>query len=153
DRQMNATAERPETTDDYLAGKILPSATIAEWVEQFHRDGYLFIPNVLPPDWCAELRQDLDAALDEAGEKSGPVALAKCMFERSAANLRLFDVEPIVSFAEALITGPCHVIHNNSFKSFTEGGGITGWHQDDSSHMLVTHGEPPTNIRLPVLLF
>ncbi len=27
------------------------------------------------------------------------------------------------------------------------------WHQDDPPHYLVTHGEPPTNIRLPVLLF
>ena len=146
---MSVTAEQTE----YLAGKVPPKETIAEWVEQFHRDGFLFIPSVLPPELCAELRADLDAALDERGRTGGGITIAERMFERSAANLRLFDLEPIVSFAEALITGPCHVIHNNSFKSFTEGGGITGWHQDDPSHMIVTHGEPPTNIRLPVLLF
>ena len=33
------------------------------------------------------------------------------------------------------------------------GKGITTWHQDDAPHYLVTHGEPPTNIRLPVLFF
>lgn len=74
------------------------------------------------------------------------------MFEISAANLRLFDMEPIVSFAEALIDGDCHVIHNNSFKTLP-GGGFTTWHQDDPPHYLVTHGAAPTNVRLPVLLF
>ena len=33
------------------------------------------------------------------------------------------------------------------------GKGITTWHQDDSPHFLVTHGDAPTNIKLPVLLF
>ena len=27
------------------------------------------------------------------------------------------------------------------------------WHQDDPPHYLVTSGEPPTNVRLPVMLF
>ena len=28
---------------------------IGEWVEQFHRDGYLFLDEILPDDWIAEL--------------------------------------------------------------------------------------------------
>ena len=138
---------------EYLAGKTASPAQINEWVEQFHRDGYLFIPNVLPPDWCDELRADLDRLVPERGKSSAQIDLVERLFEDSPANLRLFDVEPVVSFAEALIDGPCHVIHNNSFKSHTGGGGITGWHQDDPAHFKVTHGEPPTNIRLAVLLF
>ena len=74
------------------------------------------------------------------------------MFETSKANLRLFDLEPIVSFAEALLRKDCHVIHNNSFLS-PPGGGITQWHQDDPSHYIVTDGDPPTNVHLPVLFF
>jgi ectoine hydroxylase-related dioxygenase (phytanoyl-CoA dioxygenase family) len=104
-----------------------------------------------------ELKADLDDAL--GAKKSEPpkpnpakIRLHNRMFEISRMNLQLFDLEPIVSFAEALIDGPCHVIHNNSFQT-PPGGGITGWHQDDPPHMVVTHGEPPTNIRLPVLLF
>jgi ectoine hydroxylase-related dioxygenase (phytanoyl-CoA dioxygenase family) len=138
---------------EYLAGKQASTEQIQEWVEQFHRDGFLFIPNVLPPDWCAELRTDLERAIPERGTTSPQIDLCERMFELSQANLRLFDMEPIVSFAEALIDGPCHVIHNNSFRSHTGGGGITGWHQDDSPHITVTEGEPPTNIRLAVLLF
>lgn len=127
---------------------------IQEWVEQFHRDGYLFLQNVLTPEHVAELKEDLDRLLAEQGRLTGgPIEICERLFEHSPANLRLFDLEPIVSFAEALIDGPCHVIHNNSFRSNTGGGGITGWHQDDPPHFLVTEGEAPQNIRLPVLLF
>jgi ectoine hydroxylase-related dioxygenase (phytanoyl-CoA dioxygenase family) len=74
------------------------------------------------------------------------------MFEISPTNVTLFDMEPIASFAEALVAPDCHVVHNNSFIS-PPGGGISGWHQDDAPHFLVTEGEAPTNVRLPVLLF
>lgn len=134
------------------AGDEAAPEQIGRWVEQFHRDGYLFLPGVLPPDHVAELRADLERALAERGEAGGGIRIAQRMFEISAANLRLFDLEPIVSFAEALIDGPCHVIHNNSFVS-PVGGGITTWHQDDAPHYLVTHGEAPINVRLPVLVF
>lgn len=138
---------------EYLAHQKASDEQIAVWVEQFHRDGYLVLPNVLPPEWCAELREDLDRALPERGNTGPAIEICERMFEISSANLRLFDLEPIVSFAEALIQTPCHVIHNNNFRSLTGGGGITDWHQDDPSHYVVTHGEPPRNVRLPVLVF
>ena len=47
----------------YLAGQPPDDALIDSSVEQFHRDGCLFLPGVLPPDWCSELRRDLDLAL------------------------------------------------------------------------------------------
>lgn len=138
---------------DYLAGRGPDEAPIGEWVEQFHRDGYLFLPRVLPPDLVQELRADLDRALETRRDNgSGVIELHCRMFEVSPANVRLFDLEPIVSFAEALIDGACHVVHNNSFLT-PPGKGISSWHQDDPPHLLVTHGDPPTNIRLPVLLF
>lgn len=128
---------------------------IEQWVGDFHRDGFLFLENVLTPEMCAELRADLDRVSPPRHEK---VEVALRMFEQSAANLALFDLEPIVSLAEALIgedealgKESCHVVHNNSFRSNPDGG-ISGWHQDDSSHYKVTHGEPPENIHLPVLL-
>lgn len=137
----------------YMGGTTASPEQIRAWVEQFHRDGYLFLENVLPPDWVAELKSDLQRALTERPDKqSGVIELHPRMFEISAANRRLFDLEPIVSFAEALIAPDCHVIHNNSFIT-PPGKGITTWHQDDAAHYIVTHGEPPTNVRLPVLLF
>jgi ectoine hydroxylase-related dioxygenase (phytanoyl-CoA dioxygenase family) len=148
----------------YLAGRKADDAQIREWVERFDRDGYLLVENVLPPDWCAELRDDLDRAMAAEGDnlRGGQIniGLVTRMFEQSRANLRLFDMEPIVTFAETLIgrdetrlgAEAVHVIHNNSFVT-RPGGGITTWHQDDPAHFKVTHGDPPTNIRLPVLLF
>jgi ectoine hydroxylase-related dioxygenase (phytanoyl-CoA dioxygenase family) len=140
----------------YLANQLVSQEQLDAWVERFHRDGYLFLEDVLPPDWCAAMRDDLDRTLrDNPNGLNGVgdnIRLSHRMFETSPTNLRLFDLEPIVSLAEALIDPQCHVIHNNSFQS-PPGGGLTGWHQDDAPHYLVTHGEPPTNVRLPVLFF
>lgn len=143
------------TRPEYWAGHRASAQQIAAWVEQFHREGYLVLPKVLPPELCARLRGDLDALIGEhkrTAEHGGMCELRPRMFETSAANLALFDLEPIVSFAEALIAPDCHVVHNNSFITMP-GQGIASWHQDDAPHFLVTEGEAPTNIRLPVLLF
>ena len=43
-----------------LAGVQQSTEQIAQWVEQFHREGYLLVENVLPSDWCVQLRADLD---------------------------------------------------------------------------------------------
>src|SRR5437773_2149167 len=104
-----------DSKETYLAGRTVSEAQISAWVDQFHRDGFLFLQNVLPPDWCAELCDDLDRALAENFNNLNMVSptleLVPAMFEHSAANLRLFDVEPIVSFAEALVAPNCHVVH------------------------------------------
>lgn len=39
-------------------------ATLREWVEQFHRDGYLFLPSILTPELVAALKADLDRELE-----------------------------------------------------------------------------------------
>ena len=139
----------PTSTTD---GLPVDDAQIDQWVEQFHRDGFLFIKNVLPPALVQQLRDDLDAVLGEASLNVDSKRLHNCMFETSKANLSLFDLEPIVTFAERLIGEQIHVFHNNSFRTFP-GGGISGWHQDDRPHLLVTEGAVPENIRLPVLFF
>ena len=137
----------------FLADTIATSEQLEAWTERFHRDGYLFLENVLPPDRVSQLKSDLDRELFQHPDSGGSVIeLRSRLFETSEANLQLFDMEPIVSFAEALIDKNCHVIHNNSFRT-PLGKGITTWHQDDPPHFLVTHGEPPKNVRLPVLLF
>jgi ectoine hydroxylase-related dioxygenase (phytanoyl-CoA dioxygenase family) len=137
----------------YLANTPPAEVPIDQWVEQFNRDGYLFIQSVLPPDVVAELKRDLDRALTDTPDTTTKVVeIHVRMFEKSAANVRLFDLEPIVTFAEKAIEPSCHVVHNNGFRT-PPGGGISGWHQDDAPHYIVTHGEPPTNVRLPCLLF
>jgi hypothetical protein len=127
-------------------------AQIDAWVEQFHRDGFLVLHDVLPKELIPVLREDLDRVLSAKPQAGAMLELQLRMFELSAANLAIFELEPIVSFAEKLVQYDCHVVHNNSFRT-PSGGGISTWHQDDPPHYLVTHGEPPTNVRLPVMLF
>jgi len=134
-------------------GRKASDEQIDAWVEQFHRDGFLFLRDILPPELIPVLKQDLDRALNFAPAKPGTMLeLHPRMFEISKANLAIFELEPIVSFAEKLVRYDCHVVHNNSFRT-PSGGGIAMWHQDDPPHYLITHGDPPTNVRLPVMLF
>jgi ectoine hydroxylase-related dioxygenase (phytanoyl-CoA dioxygenase family) len=133
-------------------GTPAPASQIDQWIEQFHRDGYLILHNVLPSELIPVLKSDLDRALNSAPKPGNMLELKMRMFESSKANLALFELEPIVTFAEKLVQHDCHVVHNNSFRT-PPGGGISFWHQDDPPHYLVTDGNPPTNVRLPVMLF
>ena len=135
------------------AHQAVTGERIEAWVAQFHQDGYLFLPGVLPADTTAVLRDDLDRVLHREPVAGGSIELHPRMFETSPTNVSLFNMEPIVTFAEALVERNCHVIHNNSFRTPTGGSGLSSWHQDDASHYVVTHGERPTNVHLPVLLF
>jgi ectoine hydroxylase-related dioxygenase (phytanoyl-CoA dioxygenase family) len=145
----------PSAPAAFWAGRKADQAQLASWVEAFHRDGFVFIPGVLPPEACDTLRDDLERQL--AGD-DGNTACRTRMFETSRANLDLFDLEPIVTLAETILgedrtygAQTAHVVHNNSFRT-RNGGGWSGWHQDDSAHFVVTHGDAPTNIHLPCLI-
>lgn len=148
----DAVATSPRS---FLAGTPPSDAQLAAWAEAFHRDGFIFLHDVLPPERCAELIADSER--DMAGQDV-PTACVHRRFEVSRANLALFDLEPVVTLAEKILGDDCsygretaHVVHNNSFRT-RDGGGWSNWHQDDAAHFVVTHGEPPTNIHLPCLL-
>lgn len=158
---------------EYLAGNQPTPKQLTEWIEFFHANGFLVIPNVLTPDRCQVLREDLDRSLEKVKGKSAKNSkkIMKRMFEHSQANLDLFALEPIVTFAEQLIgdangegypidagipnANVVHVIHNNAFKVPAETDGLAknSWHQDDTPHVLSLDGKPLKNIRLNVLAF
>jgi ectoine hydroxylase-related dioxygenase (phytanoyl-CoA dioxygenase family) len=159
--------------NEYLEGTLPIATQLQEWIDFFHTNGFLVIPNVLTPDRCEMLRTDLDDRLkQELGKKYlKSKKIIKRMFEQSQSNLDLFALEPIVTFAEQLIgdangenyaiedgipnANTIHVIHNNSFKLPPESDGLAKntWHQDDTPHVLSLDGKPLTNIRLNVLAF
>lgn len=136
------------------------AAPIEEWIDQFHRDGFLIVRNVLSAERIAQLKADLDASVGEHRDGTPSADLHMRSFETSSANVQLFEQEPIATFAERLIGDErpdhgaegVHVIHNNSFRTHA-GQGISGWHSDEPPYYLVTDGHAPTNVRLPVLLF
>ena len=162
---MADQAPSSRMTERFESNYPLDPDQIQEWVDTFNREGFLFLEDLLTEAHVDLLKADLDWSLSHLtsqnedpdgkllGRKSETsIRLCHRMFEHSPANLNLFDLEPIVSLAEALVAPNCHVIHNNSFVT-PPGGGITGWHQDDAPHLIVTEGEPPRNIVLPVLVF
>lgn len=131
------------------------------------------IQNVLTPEQCRLLRNDLDEVVKQRdGENYQPLKkmMMQRMFEHSQQNPDLFALEPIVTFAEQLIGGSSgvdytiedgipnanvvHVIHNNSFTIPANSDGLAKnkWHQDDTPHVLSLDGKPLTNIRLNVLV-
>ncbi|MBW4617024.1 MAG: phytanoyl-CoA dioxygenase family protein [Desmonostoc vinosum HA7617-LM4] len=158
---------------EYLTGKQPTTELLNEWIEYFHTHGFIVIPNVLTPEQCELLRNDLDETLkkNEGKNYQKSKKIMKRMFEHSQQNLKLFNLEPIVTFAEFLIGGAngtgysmddgipnaniIHVIHNNSFKIPPETDGLAknAWHQDDTPHVISLDGKPLTNIRLNVLAF
>jgi len=159
---------------EYLVGQTPSLEQIYEWIESFHKNGFLVIYNVLTPKQCEFLRNDLDETFRKTkGEDYEPSMrkFMKRMFEHSRLNLDLFALEPIVTFAEHLIGGAngtgysmhdgipnanvVHVINNNSFTITPGSDGLAQnkWHQDDTPHVLSLDGNPLTNIRLNVLAF
>ena len=103
---------------EYLAGNQPNREQLNEWIEFFHVNGFLVIQNVLTPEQCDLLKNDLDEALKRAEVKNYQKSkkIMKQMFEHSQHNLDLFALEPIVTFAEDLIGGA-----NGSGYSIEEG--------------------------------
>ena len=155
----------------YLEAKPPSQEHLQKCVDFFHEYGYLVIPHVLTPKRCQRLREDLDRDLaTQPPFRNQKIFFSHRMFERSLANLELFELEPVISFAEALIgntdgeshlrsgipgSNSVHVIHNNSFVVSPQNKGLanSSWHQDDSLHILSLDGKPLENIRLNVLAF
>ncbi|MGD1917937.1 MAG: phytanoyl-CoA dioxygenase family protein [Pleurocapsa sp.] len=156
----------------YLENKPPSPEHLQKCVDFFHQHGYLVIPHVFTPERCSQLRADLDHDIALQPElRNRRHYFSHRMFERSPANLAKFDLEPMHSFAEKLIgeangeslpknagihsNNSIHVIHNNSFVILPRSPGLinSGWHQDDSPHILSLDGKPVTNVRLNVLAF
>jgi ectoine hydroxylase-related dioxygenase (phytanoyl-CoA dioxygenase family) len=156
----------------YLENKPPSAKDLQKYVDFFHKNGYLVIPQILTPERCQQLREDLDR--DIAQQPPLPnqkIFFSHRMFERSQANLDLFELEPMISFAEKLIgdtddesainksgitsSNTVHVIHNNSFVLTPHNQGLANstWHQDDSLHITSLDGKPLKNFRLNVLAF
>jgi ectoine hydroxylase-related dioxygenase (phytanoyl-CoA dioxygenase family) len=149
--------------------KKISKTTIQEWVNTFHEQGYIVLPDMLSEAECEQLQSDFDAL--KIPPSPDGIQFGKRMFEHSAANIALFAHQPMLPFAEKLIgdangdgidpksgilnANVVHVIHNNSFKVPPQNKGIinNAWHQDDTPHVLSLNGEPLTNIRLNVLAF
>lgn len=144
-----------------------------EQIDQFAKDGYLVLPNVLSQEECQGLLEGANQNLKGRTFKGESVQVSHRMFEISDAFLELIFKEPILSMVESIIddkkikelassdhevdfTGfnaatQCHAIHNSMIVVEPGKKGIQSWHQDDPPHYLVTDENTPNNVHLPCL--
>ena len=104
-------------------------------VEDFNRDGYCFLENVLTLEEVDALREgmkrkwnDPRIQADEAGDHIRGISMMR-MYEYDRNFRDLIEREPIVSLAEAILGADCHMMSQNALRYEPGQGG--GWHLDD----------------------
>lgn len=121
------------TTLTHRHEPLSPEAT-QEAVAFFQREGYVLVKGVLSRDEVDELRQAIDRifadpTLATEDRAYGDIVMVR-LFECSPLFRDLLVREPIVSLAEAILGGDCHIIANNVVRN-PPGRAISSWHVDD----------------------
>ena len=107
-------------------------------VEQFHRDGFLVLPDALSKDQVARLLAGVRRAFDE--EPSDEVranygSLTRIwrakMFEHGPEFEELIDNPRTIDLIEALLGTDCHLIAMSALRT-PPGGAIDTWHVDEA---------------------
>jgi hypothetical protein len=55
----------------YLEDREPSKVQLREWMDFFHLNGFLVIPNVLSPKRCQQLRQDLEEDIQQYATETG----------------------------------------------------------------------------------
>lgn len=138
--------------------KCLSQEEITRIVEQFYRDGYYFIGNVLSPEEIETMKEamkekfeDPDLRKDTEGDHIRGISLLR-MFESHRSFRDLIVREPLVSLAEAILGKDCHVMSQNALRN-GPGEGVTSWHVDDRVHFPVALGMERHDPKLRISCF
>ena len=124
-------------------------------VEQFHRDGYYFLENVLTLEEMEALRNGMERKYqdprmheDEAGDHIRGTSMMR-MYEYDRNFRDLIIREPLVSLAETILGKDCHMMSQNALRYDPGKGG--GWHIDDRLHFPLPDDLPrhDPRVRLP----
>lgn len=123
-------------------------------VEQFYRDGYYFLNNVLTPEEVETLRELMERKYqdprmhEEEGDHIRGTSMMR-MYEYDISFRDLIGREPIASLAEAILGEDCHMMSQNALRYEPGKGG--GWHVDDRLHFPLSDDVPrhDAQIRLP----
>lgn len=126
-----------ETLSSSEIGERLSAEETAPLVEQFHRDGYIVVPNVLSAAQVAAFRAKADELLDSpalAGteyiEDVMGTDVLRYTWELDALFRDAFVMEPILGLVEAILDGDARLCGGNIIRS-TPGNAISLWHVDD----------------------
>ena len=126
-------------------------------LEQFHREGYLAIPDALLPEEVATLRRGVEAAFAEPCEEAEihggemPRIWRPKLFERGPEFEALVDNPRVIDLVEAILGADCHLIAMSALRT-GPGQGIDSFHSDEA----VRFPRPldvPLDPRIPVPCF
>lgn len=105
-----------------------------ELLAQYERDGFLVIPDVLPPSEVATLRAGVERVFAtpsaEAELYGMPEIWRPKMFEYGEEFEALIDHPNIMPLIETILGETCHVIANSALRT-VPGKTISFWHADD----------------------
>lgn len=130
---------------------------IPNLLEQFHQEGFLVLPEVLPKAYVAELlagvQDDFSCPNPTAEMYGGEMGQIwrPLMFEHGEAFERLIDFEPVIDLVQAIVGEDCHIIANSALRT-GPGQGISGWHADEVIRFPRPKGVP-LDPRIPMPCF
>ncbi len=104
-------------------------------LEEFNREGFLVIPDALPPAQVKRLREGVEREFERNDAEAAMYGMERMwrpkMFEHGEAFEALVDHEPIVSLTEQIVGSDCHLIAMSALRT-EPGAGISFWHADET---------------------
>ncbi|MDE2125021.1 MAG: phytanoyl-CoA dioxygenase family protein [Armatimonadetes bacterium] len=127
---------------------------IPDLLADFHRDGFLVLPGLLPPDQAGELREGVRRAFEVPCDVEAAYGADLCkiwrprMFEHGAPFEALVDNPAVIDLVEAILGSDCHLIANSALRT-GPGDGISTWHADEEVRFPRPEGVPLDD-RIPI---
>lgn len=118
-------------------------------LEQFHREGFLVLRNVLSSGEVEILRRGVERAFEEPSDGYGH-AIRVRMFERGEEFENLIDHPNMIELIEAILGADCHLIAQNALKTGPGESVASGFHADGAVYFpFLTEAKLDPEIRLP----
>ena len=129
---------------------------IKQITDDFYRDGYVLIPNVLKPEEIEALKAATDRFFADERYKEtdnlyGPYVGVR-LFETDPVFLDMLVREPIIGLAESILGPDCHILAENIVRN-QPGQSIDLWHADDLVIFPVAEGMERHDARLTMPIF
>ncbi len=148
---MKATSPIRTETAPYSAEQI------AQYVEDFERDGYCLIPDVLDQDEITALKAGADRIFEEeqfveSHNRYGEIVGVR-LFETDRIFEEMLTREPIIGLVESILGEDCHLIAQNIVRN-EPGQAIDTFHADDTVIFPTPPGvaRHPANYKMPIFL-
>ncbi|MDB6095088.1 MAG: putative protein involved in biosynthesis of mitomycin antibiotics/polyketide fumonisin [Verrucomicrobia bacterium] len=114
-----------------------------ELLEQFNREGFLVLPDMLSPQEVITLRTGLERVFNQHSPEADIYHMQDIwrpkMFEHGEEFEALIDHPNIADFAETVLGKDCHMIAETGLKT-SPGKTITFWHLDDVCRFPIPEG-------------